>query len=99
MTQDIRRIFPEITDSSLPISKETLKLFNENENLRVVAAQLGYKIIIKFKEILEYFNDTPIEVVPKMKNLIRSSFFDINPLSFINEPSNLAKVEKFPEKV
>ena len=95
ISQDIRRIFREPFDFSLPISKDTLNLLAENENLRLLVAQHGYKIMLKEAEVLEFIEDTPIERIPKMSNLIRITFFNLDLLSKINESANLSKIEKF----
>lgn len=98
ISQDIRRILPEPFDFSLPISKDTLNLLVESENLRFIASQHGYKLVIKEAIFLEFINDTSIERIPEMAYLMRNTFFNLDILSKINDPSSIAKIEKLSQK-
>lgn len=97
ISHDLRSIFPDWTENIISISKNTLNLIGTSSYLRDRLPELGYKIMTREAEFLEYLNETAIENVPSMGNLIRETFVLFDMLAKINDPATFTKLEKFTD--
>lgn len=98
ISQNFRSIFSENDiNFSLPCSKDTIMLLAANGNLINLVARLGYKISMQKSDFLEFIEESSLENIPKIKDLLKSPFLDLDILSNINVPSNFVKIEKFTD--
>jgi hypothetical protein len=98
ISKDVRHIFPQLSETTLFTSKDTLKLLAANEDSRILLAQRDLKILVDLPDIMSFIRESSIENIPKMGNLIRHDFFTIDILSAIENPCSFSKIEKFSSK-
>jgi hypothetical protein len=98
ISKDVRQIFPQLSETTLLTSKDTLKLLAANENSRILLAQRDLKILVGLPDLISFIRETSFENIPKMGNLIGPIFFCVDILSFIENSSNFVKIEKFSGK-
>lgn len=98
LSHDLRNIFPQLSNSNFPTSKDTLNLLAENENLRFLFVQSQLKLLVCVRYLDEYMKECSIENIPNVGNLIRDNFINIEILSLVTGSDNFAKIEKFTDK-
>jgi hypothetical protein len=98
ISKDVRQIFPQLSETTLLTSKDTLKLLAANENSRILLAQRDLKILVDLLVLLSFIRESSIENIPNIGNLISPDLFNIDTLSFIENPCSFSKIEKFSGK-
>ena len=98
ISQDLNKVFNEISDCGLLLNKETMKYFESDSALISLFIQKGYKFTMKTEMFIEYLRENSLESVPSMSESIKKNFISFDLLSKINEPINFVKIEKFTGK-
>jgi hypothetical protein len=95
---DAHLIFSQNSETTLSISINTLKLIGAHTDLRNLLNQRNLKLKLSIQKLFDFISESSIETIPKIGNLISPKFLCIKFLSFAEESSHLAKIEKLSGK-